>query len=111
MPSKEVTGSLVRWVGSDGVVGIFSDGSELGIMNAGAPEANLPDWSTDASKLSAHAIAYWVSMGVATCQIANTGIDGSASAGGSIDGGFTITAGPSTDLSFDSNGNPVTTAW
>ncbi|MGA7119157.1 MAG: hypothetical protein WBY94_03620, partial [Polyangiaceae bacterium] len=37
-PSVEDAGTFVRWMGSDGVVGISSDGSELGIMNAGAPE-------------------------------------------------------------------------
>lgn len=107
-PSAENDGSFVRWIGSDGVVGISSDGSELGIMNAGAPETNLPDWSADPSKLSAHAIDYWVSMGVATCQIANANIDGSGSGGGSIDGGFTLVAGPSTVvLSRGVGGVPV----
>jgi len=46
-PSKQNTGSLVRWVGSDGAIAISSDGSEEGELNGGAPEANLPDWSTD----------------------------------------------------------------
>ena len=95
-PSKQVTGSLVRWVGSDGVVAVWSDGSELGIMNAVAPEANLPDWSTDASRLTAHVIAYWASMGLATCQIANPGIQESLSGGGSVEGGVATTIGPST---------------
>ena len=95
-PSKEVTGNFVRWIGSDGVVAVWSDGSELGIMNAVAPEANLPDWSTDASRLTAHVIAYWASMGLATCQIANPGIQESVSGGGSVEGGVTTTIGPST---------------
>jgi hypothetical protein len=95
-PSKQVSGSFVRWVGSDGVVAVWSDGSELGIMNAVAPEANLPDWSTDASRLTAHVIAYWASMGLAACQIANPGIHESVSGGGSVEGGVTITIGPST---------------
>jgi hypothetical protein len=95
-PSAQDAGSLVRWVGSDGVVAIFSDGSEIGSMDANAPEANLPDWSTDPSMLTAHASAYWVSMGVASCQIAGTGIDSSGGGGGPTDGGpATFTAGPS----------------
>ena len=88
----------MRWVGSDGVVAIFSssaDGSEMGSLNAGAPEANLPGWSNDPTALTAHATDYWVSMGVASCQIAGTGIDGSVSGGSSSGGGSTMTVGPS----------------
>ncbi len=108
-PSIDDAGTLVRWVGSDGVVGIFSDGSELASMNANAPEANLPDWSADSSKLAAHAVDYWASMGVATCQIAGSGIDGSAGGGGSADGGSTfVIAGSSTvTLSRAVHGIPV----
>jgi hypothetical protein len=107
-PSAEEAGSFVRWVGTDGVVAISPHGSELGIMNANAPESALPDWSTDPSKLSAHVIAYWVSMGVETCQIASAGFLGSVSGGGSIDGGFTQTTGP-TDIPLERgiNGVPV----
>jgi hypothetical protein len=107
-PSPQDAGTLVRWVGSDGVVAIFSDGSELGVMNANAPESSLPDWSADSAKLSAHASEYWVSMGVASCQITNTGINGSGGGGGSIDGGSTFTAGPSTvTLARGIDGIPV----
>jgi hypothetical protein len=81
-------GSFVRWVGSDGVVAIESDGSEMGLLNGGAPETNLPDWSADSSKLAAHVTAYFVSMGLDPCQIASTGIDGSGGGGGSADGGI-----------------------
>jgi len=86
-PVEQSAGGLDRWVGSDGVVAISSNGSEMGIMNATAPESSLPDWSTDTSMLEAHASAYWVSMGVASCEISGTGIDTSVSGGGSIDGG------------------------
>ncbi len=83
-------------MGSDGVVAIFSDGSEMGSMDANAPEANLPDWSADSAMLTAHASAYWVSIGVASCQIVASGIDGGGSGGGPIDGGpTTFTPGPS----------------
>src|SRR5271154_6174931 len=37
-PSKEATSGLIRWVGSDGSVAIWSDGSEGGSLNASAPE-------------------------------------------------------------------------
>lgn len=99
-PSAQDAGSLTRWVGSDGVVAIFSDGSEIAEMNAGAPQSNLPDWSADPSMLAAHASAYWVSMGVVSCQIASTGADSSGGGGGSTDGGpTTFTAGP-TDVTL-----------
>jgi hypothetical protein len=94
-PVAEGAGDLVRWVGSDGALAIFSDGSEIGLMDGSAPESNLPDWSTDLSALMAHADAYWISMGVASCQIASTGIDASGGGGGSTDGGsVTFAAGP-----------------
>ncbi|HEY6462946.1 MAG TPA: hypothetical protein VIY73_22400 [Polyangiaceae bacterium] len=86
-PVPQDAGSLTRWVGSDGIVAIESNGSEMGSMDAFAPESGLPDWSTDTTKLTAHAVEYWESMGVASCQIAGTGIDGSVSGGGSVDGG------------------------
>ncbi len=41
-PTLDMAGTLARWVGSDGVVGIEANGSELGVMNANAPETNLP---------------------------------------------------------------------
>ena len=94
-PSPQDAGSLVRWVGSHGVVAIFSDGSELASMDANAPEANLPSWSNDPTVLTAQATDYWVSMGVASCQIMGAGIDGSVSGGSSSGGGSTMTAGPS----------------
>jgi len=108
-PSVEDAGTFVRWIGSDGVVGISSDGSELGIMNARAPETNLPDWSADLSKLTAHATDYWVSMGVAPCQLGPSGIDSTTGGGGSIDGGFTrsTTSSSSVTLARAVAGIPV----
>jgi len=108
MPLAQDVGRFVRWVGSDGVVAIWSDGSVLGIMNGGASESDLPDWSMDSSKLAAHTIDYWLSMGVASCQIANKGILGSGSIGGSINGGSTVTTSSRTiALSRGINGVPV----
>jgi hypothetical protein len=78
-PSQQKMGDIERWVGPDGVVAIFSDGSELGVMNGGAPETNLPDWSADPTKLLQHAKEYWVSMGVQECQIMDAGTNGSSS--------------------------------
>jgi hypothetical protein len=74
----------VRWVGDDGAVAIFSDGSELGVMNARAPETDLPDWSSDPAKLTEHAKEYWIAMGVAECQIAEPGVNGSSSGSSTI---------------------------
>jgi hypothetical protein len=96
-------------VGSDGALAIFSDGSEMGLMDANAPESNLPDWSTDSSLLIAHATAYWVSMGVASCQIVASGVDGSVGGGGPTDGApTTVTSGPSSvTLARGIDGVPV----
>jgi hypothetical protein len=91
-PSMESASGLVRWVGRDGAVAIFASGMELGSMNAGAPETDLPDWSTDSMALSNHVIAYFNSMGVASCQIAFNPIHSMGSASGSIDGSFVVTS-------------------
>lgn len=80
-------GPLVRWTGKDGVVAIWTDGSEMASMNGGAPESNLPDWSSDGNALAAHVKAYFVSMGVATCQISGTDGTYSVGGGGSTNGG------------------------
>jgi hypothetical protein len=94
MPAPLDAGALTRFVGSDGALAIFSDGSEEGIMNANAPESALPGWS-GSTTLTEHAMAYWEAMGVAACQIEAAGTDGSAGVGSSVDGGgFTVTAGP-----------------
>jgi len=88
-PSEEQVSTMTRWVGSDGVVAIESCGSEQGIMNAGAPEETLPDWSPDPVALAAHVREYFVSMGVDPCQILDDGVTGSGSAGcsgGATDG-------------------------
>ncbi|HZU85565.1 MAG TPA: hypothetical protein VE987_21695 [Polyangiaceae bacterium] len=107
-PAPEDAGSLVRWVGRDGVVAIFQGGEELGSLNGGAPEANLPDWSSDTAALAAHVSAYFESMGVAACQIATPGVLSSASGGGSVDGGSFVVAGPtSVVLSRAVDGIPV----
>jgi hypothetical protein len=72
--------TMTRWVGSDGIVAIEACGSELGIMNAGASETDLPDWSSDSAALSSHVRDYFESMGVQPCQIAATQVFGSGSA-------------------------------
>jgi hypothetical protein len=89
-PAAIDVGALVRWTGTDGVVAIWTDGSEMASMNAGAPEADLPDWSRDGDALAAHVTAYFVSMGVATCQISGTDGTYSAGGGGSTDGDATF---------------------
>jgi hypothetical protein len=59
----------VRWVGVDGVVAIQQSGGELGVLNAGAPEASLPDWSDDPTALASHVTAYFTTFGVSACQV------------------------------------------
>jgi hypothetical protein len=102
-------GPLVRWTGRDGVVAISSDGSEMALLNGGAPEANLPDWSSDGNALATHVKAYFVSMGVATCQISGTDGTYSAGGGGSTNGGstFTVTAQSTVGLVRSIDGVPV----
>jgi len=74
-PAEEDGQGLVRWVGADGVVAIEQSGGELGILNGGAPEAALPDWSTDTTALTAHGTAYFASFGVSACQVGHAQID------------------------------------
>lgn len=82
-PVRDELNGFKRWVGVDGVVAIEASGGEIGSMNGGAPETNLPDWSSDPAALGAHVTAYFESFGVSACQV------GDAQAlGGS--GGLTI---------------------
>jgi len=74
-PSEDDAYGFVRWVGVDGVVGIEQSGGELGILNAGAPEASLPDWSADTTALSSHVTAYFATFGVSSCQIGDAQVD------------------------------------
>ncbi|HLK39501.1 MAG TPA: hypothetical protein VKU41_22250 [Polyangiaceae bacterium] len=90
-PAPVDAGTLVRWTGSDGVVAILADGSEMGVMNAGAPESGLPDWSADPNALSAHVTDYFVSMGVAPCQLSGVDATYSGGGGGGVDGSVTFT--------------------
>jgi hypothetical protein len=71
-------------------VAISADGSEVGILNGGAHEENLPDWSSDQAALSAHVESYFESMGLASCQIANTTIFGGVGGGGAAGGSITV---------------------
>jgi len=75
-PQRMDTGSMVRWVGAHGVVAIQPSGWEMGIMNAGAPEESLADWSPDADALGAHVKAYFLSMGAPACEVARVNVDG-----------------------------------
>jgi len=74
-PSEDDAYGFVRWVGVDGVVGFEQSGGELGILNAGAPEASLPDWSADTTALASHVTAYFVTFGVRSCQIGDAQVD------------------------------------
>jgi hypothetical protein len=75
-PSEDDANGFVRWVGIDGVVGIEQSGGELGILNAGAPEASLPDWSADPTALISHVTAYFATFGVSSCQIEDAQVNG-----------------------------------
>jgi hypothetical protein len=68
-PVRQTDTGIVRWVGPDGVVAIFSNGYAGGSLNGGAPEAGLPGWSQDPTALAAHVRAYFAAMGVAGCQV------------------------------------------
>jgi hypothetical protein len=96
-PVAEDAGSLVRYTGPDGVVAIFTDGSESASLDADAPESSLGGWSGDGSTLTAHVEQYWEAMGVPACQILRTDITSGGSGGGSSSGGTTtFTPSPST---------------
>ena len=75
-PTMSDANGFVRWVGVDGVVAIEASGGELGILNGGAPEASLPDWSDDPTALAAHVSAYFATFGVDACQVGGTGVLG-----------------------------------
>jgi hypothetical protein len=66
----------VRWVGVDGVVAIGQSGGESGILNASAPEAGLPDWSSDPTALTSHVTAYFSTFGVSACEIGSAQVNG-----------------------------------
>jgi len=83
-PTSAESGGLVRWVGVHGVVAINANGAELGVMNASAPETDLPDWSGDLVALQAHVSEYFGAMGVQACQILSPEVT-SGSGGTSID--------------------------
>ncbi|HVT06026.1 MAG TPA: hypothetical protein VHO67_01140 [Polyangia bacterium] len=83
-PTEDDSGGFVRWVGADGVVAIQQSGGELGILNAGAPEAALPDWSTDTAALTVHVTTYFAGFGVSACQVANAQIN-AGSGGRTVD--------------------------
>jgi len=83
-PVRDDANGFERWVGRDGVVAIEKSGGEIGSLNGGAPEAGLPDWSNDPSALGAHVTTYFEGFGVASCQVANAGVNGGS-------GGRTIT--------------------
>src|SRR5450432_2968769 len=68
-PTQDDASGFVRWVGVDGVVAIEQSGGELGILNGGAPEASLPDWSDDPTALASHVTAYFATFGVSACQV------------------------------------------
>ena len=67
-------------------------------MNAGAPETDLPDWSSDGEALAAHVTAYFGSMGVATCQISGAEGTYSAGGGGAVGGDATFMAASQTNV-------------
>ncbi|HEX3696167.1 MAG TPA: hypothetical protein VH374_12355 [Polyangia bacterium] len=75
-PVRDDSDGLSRWVGADGAVAIWPTGGELGSMNGGAPEASLPDWSSDPTALDAHVTAYFASFGVSACQIGEASVLG-----------------------------------
>jgi hypothetical protein len=83
-PVRDDQNGFVRWVGPDGVVAIETTGAEMGIMNGGAAETNLPDWSNDPAALGAHVRDYFLSFGVAGCQMPETQVQGGS--GGSTIG-------------------------
>ena len=90
---EENSSGVDRWVGSDGALAIWPSGGEEALLNAGAAEADVADWSSDTAALGAHVAQYFESMGVESCQIARTDFGYTESGGGSTDGGpITITA-------------------
>lgn len=91
-PAEQQAGGLTRWVGTDGAVAIFSDGSEMASLDAGAPESSLPGWNGTDAELLAHVSTYYEAMGIESCQIAGPSFaygTGSSSGASSSSGGST----------------------
>ncbi len=85
-PVLEDSNGQMRWVGSHGEVVVKANGAALGIINADAPESNLPAWSTDSDELAAHTAEYFIAMGVETCQIRGQSVFGSGTCTGASGG-------------------------
>jgi hypothetical protein len=75
VPVQEPGSEMVRYVGAHGAVAIFANGFATGIMNGGAPEASLADFSEEVPVLSAHVRDYFTSFGVRACQISSTSVN------------------------------------
>jgi len=86
-PAQEESTAMVRWIGSDGVAGIYACGKEMGVANATAAGASLPDWSSSPSVLSELVFQYFASMGMEECQIGDSAVlNGTVSISRSVDG-------------------------
>jgi hypothetical protein len=83
-PVEQEQNGITHWVGADGALAIWpacgSSGMELGVINAGAPETLLADWSSVEQDLAMHVEEYFEAMGLDACQIGavspNYGSDG-----------------------------------
>jgi hypothetical protein len=73
-PTMTTTNGFTQYKGTDGVISIDSFGDVLGSMNATAPEASRPDFSTDTAVLSTHVADYFRAMGVVDCQVSRAQI-------------------------------------
>jgi hypothetical protein len=73
-PTESHDGAGDRWTGPDGEFLIDAMGCSSGVLNGGAPEAGLPDWSSDPDALTKHVVDYFVGAGLPRCQIAHVGI-------------------------------------
>jgi len=93
---KTVTGNITHWTGPDGALGISSNGEALASLDGNAPEKDIPSLSGTEAMLTAYVRDYYVTMGVASCQIASSQIvswSGGGSGSSTGDGGTTIVSG------------------
>jgi hypothetical protein len=75
-PTSEEVGDTTRWTGTNGVLVINNANGHVSASMNGGLGAASPDWSDDPDALAAHVRDYFVSLGVAPCQIGGTQVLG-----------------------------------
>jgi hypothetical protein len=68
-PVREDASGLIRWVGTQGVIGLAPNGGMMAVENGDSPALLRPTFSFDEDTVTAHVLAYFEGMGVLDCQV------------------------------------------